>query len=353
MPDACPGILDSLWAIEKIVHELQEDLPERFEYSHVFQQQLNRVTDQWSASGALSKEVIDTSMGKMRKPAKPLSADATFARASVYNLPRGCTLIRTQKDASARAILRLLRGAKEGLETGDCLVAFICYRSVLEQVGHLASFVRDAAKLPSGEGFEDSYKYLLDLTEVAAQRLYGTRVGWSKIAAAENLEDLIKKNQISYQADPERLDQTSKSCLSGVDLVDKKIRGTRAIYEILCEFAHPNVGALIVSTVDAIPETGSDGVTWIHKSLHSGPPFSFLKDCSNVATIVFETVANVTGLAKQLLADCDREAATAQGAAKRVIPRYIANNKKLFDPYAVCPCGSGDKIRFCCGRIQK
>jgi hypothetical protein len=350
IPDACPKILGSLEQIQEIQCSLRAGLPERFEYSHVSQRQLNKATDSWIESGALSDEIVDTPMGKMRLQSRAISVDAAFARASIYNISRGKTLIQTQKDVTSRVILRLLHGARAALESGDCLVSFMCYRGVFEQVGHLACFVRDAAKLPSGEGFEESYKYLSDLIETLAPRLYGTRVGWNKIVEVENLQDLIKKNTTSYETDPKRIDNTSKSCLSGVDLVDKNVRGARAVYDIFCEFAHPNIGNLLVSTMDVIPEEGSDGVVRVHKTLHSGPPFSLMKDCSNLVAIIFEVVANVMVCSKKLLAECDREATRAQEAAKRVMPRFISKNKKIFDNYAACPCGSGEKVRFCCGR---
>lgn len=350
IPDTCPQIIAPVQQLVAAEVALTNLLPEKFEYSHVFQQQLNLQMDAWLKSGAVSQDTVNSVLGKARKQLAPLPVGVEFARAFVYNLPRGATMVCTQRDASGRTLLRLLRGARNSLEAGECLVAFMCYRGLLEQVGHMLGFLRDISNLPSGEGFEESCKFLTNLVETASKRLHATRVGWKKIVNSKNLDELIKNNEVGYEKSPDRFDQTSKSCMNGVDLLDKRVRGARAVYDILSEFAHPNIGTLMASTMEVTSETGGDGVVWVHKSLHSGPSFAFLDEWSSLTSILLETVAASASLGVKLLDEFEAEAQRGQDAAKRVIPRFLNSNRQLFDIYSLCPCGSGDKIRFCCGK---
>jgi hypothetical protein len=348
--DACPPAVEFIKQIFESQKLIASYVGKDFQYTHILQSQLNATYDFWNESDALSNQSVATPFGPMNKPKKPLAYEVSFLRASVYDICKGQTLIESKKESGLRAVCRLLAGAEAGLSSGDCLVPFICYRSLLEQIGHFNSFVKEISALELESSFTSAAKYCSDLIEVSVPKVGATRVAWDKIARAQNLNELIEKNKIKYEVSDQRMSLESDSCLKSIDLVNKQLKGTRAIYEILCEFTHPNVGSTLISYSDAELEIGKDGVGRVTKALHMGPPFNFFSEMKPLVVQIFECISKNLSHYIRLLTESEKQANRAIQAAQIVAPVLLKRNKDVFDPYAVCPCGSGDKIRFCCGK---
>ena len=348
--DACPPVVEFIKQIFESHGLIDNQTKDDFKYTHILQSQLNATYDFWRNSGSLSNQTIATPFGLLNKPTKQLAYDVSFLRASVYDICKVKTLIESKKESGLRAVNRLLAGAEAGLLSGDCLVPFICYRSLLEQIGHFNCFVKEISALELENSFTSAAKYCLDLIEVSVPKVGATRVAWDKLARAQNLDELIEKNKIKYEISDQRMSLESDSCLKSIDLVNKQLKGTRAIYEILCEFAHPNVGSTLISYSDAELEIGKDGVGRVTKALHMGPPFNFFSEMSPLVVNIFECISKNLSHYIRLLTESEKQANRAIQAAQIVAPVLLKRNKDVFDPYAACPCGSGDKIRFCCGK---
>ena len=348
--DACPPVVEFIKQIFESHGLIDNQTKDDFKYTHILQSQLNATYDFWNNSGSLSNQIIETPFGPLNKPKKQVTYDVSFLRASIYDICKGKTLIESKKESGLRAVNRLLAGAEAGLLSGDCLVPFICYRSLLEQIGHFNSFIKEISALELENSFTSAAKYCLDLIEVSVPKVGATRVAWDKLARAQNLDELIEKNKIKYEISDQRMSLESDSCLKSIDLVNKQLKGTRAIYEILCEFAHPNVGSTLISYSDAELEIGKDGVGRVTKALHMGPPFNFFSEMSPLVVNIFECISKNLSHYIRCLTESEKQANRAFQAAQIVAPVLLKRNKDVFDPYAVCPCGSGDKIRFCCGK---
>jgi hypothetical protein len=159
------------------------------------------------------------------------------------------------------------------------------------------------------------------------------------------------KDEISYEAHKDRLDTTAKSCLAGIDHLNKRLKGTRACYEILCEFTHPNVGALVAFTRSAEHRIDSGGVPWIDKTLDEKGPFALLQEFGFVVERLCEAVAlSLDEFRDRILPDLNRFEGALQPAIQALCRKTIGNNPALVDRYEPCPCLSGNKTRFCCGK---
>src|SRR5438132_10692505 len=98
-----------------------------------------------------------------------------------------------------------------------------------------------------------------------------TRVDWTALAVAKDAEAL-ESTKVQYKPRENREDITSKQVMSLIDRLDKRVKRARAVYEVLCEFAHPNVGLLHSLTRSAKPVLDAQGIGWIRKELSLDPP---------------------------------------------------------------------------------
>jgi len=324
---------------------------ESFTYSVVLQRAINDQTDQWIADGTMTRETKDSPMGPTRSLNRTPHVTRDFARAIICDIARPLTTLRTQLQVAARALSRLLRGADNALKDSDFVVAFICYRGCMEQVAHMAILERDLAKLQPESKYPAAQRFVGAAYEVLCSRLYATRVSWQQFADPTLFEQSILKEEISYATHEDRLDTTAKSCLSGIDHLNKRLKGTRACYEILCEFAHPNVGTLVAFTRSAEPRIDSGGVPWVDKTLDEKAPFALLQEFGFIVERLCGAVAlSLDEFQSHIFPDLIRFERTLQPAIQALCRKTIHNNPALVDRYGPCPCLSGNKTRFCCGQ---
>ncbi|MDO9367757.1 MAG: hypothetical protein Q7T68_04235 [Sphingopyxis sp.] len=76
----------------------------------------------------------------------------------------------------------------------------------------------------------------------------------------------------------------AKNILNGIDRLEKLVPGTRAIYSVLCEFLHPNVGDLISSTQTTRAFSNSSGTRFISPQIGQGP--SYLAGQFDIGTLI-------------------------------------------------------------------
>lgn len=324
---------------------------ESFAYSVVLQKAIHQQTDQWIADGTMTRETKDSPLGPSRSFTRHPQVTQEYLRAIIYDNARPLTTLRTQLQVAARAIYRLLRGADNALKDSDFVVAFICYRGCMEQVAHMAILERDLRKLKAEIQYPAAQRFVGAAYEILCSKLYATRVSWQQLADAKAFEQSISQEQIAYTAHEDRLDTTAKSCLAGIDHLNKRLKGTRACYEILCEFAHPNVGTLVAFTRSAEPRIDSGGVPWIDKTLDEKAPFALLQEFGFLVERLCEAVAvSLDEFRDRILPDLIRFEGTLQPAIQAICRKTIQNNRTLIDPYGPCPCLSGNKTRFCCGK---
>src|SRR5687768_4825812 len=92
--------------------------------------------------------------------------------------------------------------------------------------------------------FAEANKTLWDINDQLVKAAYAASVNWEKIILG-NPDDLLDRKKIKYQPTSNRVDRSVKSVMNSIDELSERIRGTRPVYEMLCEFAHPNVGLIL------------------------------------------------------------------------------------------------------------
>jgi hypothetical protein len=131
-------------------------------------------------------------------------------------------------------------------------------RSLIERIAHLHYLTQAVAKaLEQQESNEERHAFLCSSIKIetdVSKALYGTAVNWESIAD-KDLAQIDLKREVG-KGSKERLGGLfATQILDKIDSLNKKCVRTRAAYEILCEFLHPNIGDLLASATDYLPST--------------------------------------------------------------------------------------------------
>jgi hypothetical protein len=137
---------------------------------------------------------------------------------------------------------------EEAHARGDLISALGQLRSLVERIAHLhfiTEFVSDKLQaIPEGN---DTHPFLQTFSIDMRNALYGTTVKVNEIAT-KKLEDIDLKKDLGKNLKEELGVHFAKQILDKIDLLNKSIPGTRAAYEVLCDYLHPNVGDLFATT---------------------------------------------------------------------------------------------------------
>jgi len=258
--------------------------------------------------------------------------------------------------ARSLAVTREAQTAKWLLNRNDLIGAMVMYRGILEQSANLASCFREVAKIDAAAPFDDTLRSHVLLIEFLKLRTHGTRIEWTKLFSLDPDEIFGTKGKdlIGYKPGEDRMDLTAKSVLGDIDKLDRELPGTRATYDILCEFLHPNVGGCIGVTGSAqpVPAAAGVGTPLVEKTLWAGPPVGFVLEGARFMSRLFEQFARTLEHYAGLLNQQPEARKACVALVQRINRQILTNNPSFKHPYLECPCGSGNKLRFCCSTTK-
>jgi hypothetical protein len=250
--------------------------------------------------------------------------------------------------ANRLAVLRLLGAMRDGFSRDDLFVPLIAFRTILENVGQLLLLNRETARVPDAVDFDTANHAQEGFSGAVSKIALGTRIDWERALTSEMSGSA---RDITYTPDPSRADRLSASVLKAVDLVDRDIAGTRRLYEILCEFSHPNVGVVLsASRSHDVIQRGSDGAIFHRKSFGVGAPLGFIAQVPSFLLRAFQTLGKTLELHCQAAAVADAENDRIIATTQTITRRLLKAQPFLKEPYELCLCGSAKKTKFCCGR---
>lgn len=355
---ANPQFAEAISYLKEASQRLRESVKNGHTHLHVGQAPLNAV-----AEAAIKAGHIDVNSNTFKKGAPTPDVPKEWYLAYAYQQGDPVRLIVQLAVTRTLAIVDLLDASVAAFETGNVLVAFICCRSVIENV---ALFDKAIDEIRS-TSFPDQYESARDvkgaLIDQLNKRAFAQKIDWKSIA--EQPKESLRKNKLKYKPSVLRLDLSAEQILNLVDDLNKKIPGTRAVYEVLCEFAHPNVGVILAHTNSFQHRADSNSVEWIEKRMSFGPPAGLFLEMGElfgeVMTVVAACVKQFETVVSQ---DIEPQRKRLQGLCQVIVRHMMfttivpSGNKGIklrdaLDPYAACPCGSSDKIKFCCGQVKR
>jgi hypothetical protein len=255
---------------------------------------------------------------------------------------------RWSRSATAEELsIQSYNNAKEN----SLILSIMALRSLLEICGNAALLEKDLQELPEpkDENFarKDWFNAIQSLID---SRLEGVRVDYDKITKS----GLRGAGRFSYKPGHLEADKTAKDLLKGIDLLDKRIKGTRNAYEFFSEFSHPNLASVLTNydrVESKLQVIDIHGYATHHQKRHVGAMF-----LDNFGHLLVEGIEVVEECVDELLRIdlfLKLKGETISIHAKKVIRRIVRKNTSSFESWEACPCNSGINIQRCCGNMIK
>jgi len=341
---AAPEMTSSLSIIADICETIRQLVKEGHISEQVMQSQFNAVSDQMIKNKVISPD------GKILD--KNITLSKEFTALVIYNNMGAFQILKLFVYSKEMTLVHLIDATISAICAGNLLVSFICLRSVLENISIFDFAIDELRPYSIPESTAAANERLGEIRGKLINVTYSTRVDWEGMLMGDSAQ-LIEKNKIKYKSNELRHDRTSKTILDSIDHLNKKVKGTRAVYEILCEFAHPNVGLVLGLTQSISTIQDKHGFNWVRRKISLDPPISTIKDMSKVINQIMSITAKCVKHFQILLTDADEQIYKVQKIIQMLLHPVLSKNKDILDPYSICPCGSGKKIKFCCGATNQ
>ena len=297
-----------------------------------------------SQSSAKSAEVRMAQWFESGNAGIPPGLSSAEFRAAIYDGGRSAAQLRAYRQVSAIALMEHVAQACSMLSSGRMMLGFSALRGIIERAGMLAENTKKLAPYLSDGTVE--FARIIEGSEIISRTLYSTRLDWHKLVSMPF--ERISSKEREYKKLENTVNLNSINVLNGVDTLDKRCVGTRAAYEILCEFLHPNMGDLISATVGSKAYHDAKGTKHIRRVIGRGPSnISGQADMQEVLGRVIGVCNEITSVVPGLLCELDQLCSKAFEATQREQHKVLRSNRDLFGRGDPCPCLSGKSIRHC------
>jgi hypothetical protein len=280
----------------------------------------------------------------------PTTSAAEF-RAAIYYQSTAAAALAAYLRVACVIATEFAETAAEGFRIGHLTSPCAALRCLIERVGHavsLADVIKNLPTMPISP--EAPLKPLIDVSTPIIRALYGTQRNWEKLVEVDFRKASSK--EVAYSIPDEEWSIRASNVMNAIDKLEKRIRGARLTYEVLCEFGHPNRGDLYGATVAAQATADYHGTRHINRTLNFGPKTLIGSSdiqvvIDKVMEIAVDVVRSLPNILDEIEVVSDYATKITQDFAHRVANR---NYKHLFTNRDPCPCLSGLRVRDCSRR---
>ena len=248
------------------------------------------------------------------------------------------------------ALSQLFEAMLHELQAGSPLASIAIGRMILEHIGAVALLEKDADTcFVTSNNQLERWNQLSAFGECLAQRLKGTRIDWDNYLE----KGLRSGKRKSYKPEALGTDLTAKDLLSGVDLLDKQVKGARRAYELASEFAHPNIGVHWASVADASTVPIANGLrfwTWLYSAEH---PRRSMEQFAPIFMEFFEILVDSSDRFQEMDIRLGEHQARAKRVHREEIQQALSQHPLAFNLRDPCVCLSGVLLENCCGKTLK
>ena len=251
------GVSSCLSYIVDLQTKLSDEVAGVYHYKHVAQSQIAGYGDLLTKAGVIKEGKV------LKRPRLP----EEFYAAYLYNIGSAARLAKLLPVTKKITLVNLLDAVIYSIDTGNQLVALTCFRSIIEHIAHFHWSLDRLRKfeIPSIEN--DAAALALRIDESLAKDIFGGRINWNALIGGSVDDALKKRSRYEYKPEDKRLDRTAEGIMDLIDSLGKKVKHIRGVYEVLCEFAHPNVGTLLIISQVVDASTDKRGVRWVKKEV--------------------------------------------------------------------------------------
>ncbi|MBX9771747.1 MAG: hypothetical protein K2X29_10265 [Candidatus Obscuribacterales bacterium] len=254
----------------------------------------------------------------------------------------------------------LLECLVSNVRNGQLLTGMMAARAALEFFAQFESLVSELQKCPEPIDPATAKQMREKVHALLVKVLYGRRVDWPKLI--NEPRSSIRQNKLKYEPSELCIDLTASQILNKIDRLEKKVCGARGAYEVLCEFTHPNVGTFLLATGPDLDHQDENGLKWTKYSISGAVENDFPKELTTVFDEIFQVILECIDYTTESLMTTSVPAALANlKSMAQILVSDLLFQEIMIDtgscrmtdvwhPYSHCPCGSGEKTKFCCGK---
>ena len=345
-----PDICTALEEIDKYEMLLRSRVSRTHEYKRISQIQVNQFKDAMIAKGiypltADGKVVLNSDVADTFKP------NPAEIALHVYNYGQTYHLLYSSCFSSEVKVLKLFEGVRFGFASGNLLVAFSCVRAVIEHMAHHANMVNKLDSVRKQDNLQEALKIWEYTSEKILKAFFATRIEWEQLFQGDSFSKLRKKD-VKYEKSVFKADIEADSILNAIDEIDIQVPGLRVSYEVLCEFVHPNVGSTWAITENVNVRKDRFGINWQIRKIGFDIPYLMIDKRANLSVLkdILQMLAKMVHFWYSLVEKSDVIRDRILDIVQLIVKDIFITYTNLFQRNDECPCGSGLKVKKCCGK---
>lgn len=275
------------------------------------------------------------------------TATAAEMRAAVYTQAESASELRAFPKIAAVAGVELVEAILAGLRAGHIIVTYTALRGLVERTAHAFATATKFGEIKNAP-VDGPLVPVLELSETIHKALYATQREWPELVKSDFRKTSVK--DVQYVKKPNMANAQSDNILKAIDKLDKSVAGTRFVYELLCEYLHPNVGDLFGATLEAESLWDAHGTRHLTRRIGLGPKsYKGLPDLQVIRDKLFDVCGDIVVQMPIALDEIVSIAEQATGLTRRFAHGVVKNYRPQFRGSDPCPCLSGKTVMACTG----
>jgi hypothetical protein len=342
-----PEIPRAASAIEETKIFFTNELSTAYTYPRLGQIQANIAYEEGKRLGMIVPDGRGGYAPDLTKAEQFSTLDMNKRRIIIYNWAQEYHKLKTYNYARKAICLRLLDGVSIGMNMKNLLIALPSMRCIIEHIGQMHLLMLNLQGILDQGGNLNLPALWTRYAEEITKRTYATRIDWIKLRTADFKID--KAKSFEYRKSEYFADMEAADLLKGVDKLEKRVKGARLAYDVLCEFTHPNYGIIFAVTERMKPEKDENGIDWQKRTIGLGSPGYMTSVAKQILIDTFLVFADLFSLLKSLSLETEAIEKRTLKHIQAIMRETLKVERNLFGRNDSCPCGSGIKVKRCCG----
>jgi hypothetical protein len=344
-PDWLVRIDPEMGKILTSLDRYREWLADSSEESHVYkrlgQAQIRQFEELSRKSGAY-KQYVDGKRANF-DVLKKMEVPKALLRAMVFNISQRHQTLGAYRFTKKVVCQKLLEEIPLMMRSGDLFAGFAAMKALLENFGDMTQLVNALSDVkPGGDAHRTGENYDAIITTQ-----FASGIDWIKLSKI----DLRKVDDLrSIRSEPDTMRDNELMVLKAVAALAKRLKSVATAYAVLTEFISPRVGTLWLVYEDSQSMLDGNRTQWNRNKLGHGFPRTMVEQMTPVIVQLFAILNDTLGVFQLL----DKELSEVDGAIGDVTRdetrTWLWKMPDLFDHHEDCPCGSGKRVKYCCGQ---
>jgi hypothetical protein len=274
-------------------------------------------------------------------------------RAMIYDVARVAGELAAFCRVARVVAVEFAETAADGFRRGNLVVGCAALRCLIERIAHATATANALKTLPSAPTpAKAPLNPVLEMGGVIRKALYGTRREWTDLVNVDFRR--TSPNKVTYRKKVDIADMSSANIMTTIDKLTKEVPSTRFIYEVLCEFLHPNVGDLFGSSLKGEDYWDAYGTRHLTRTIGVGPKsFCGFPDLQLIMQRVSEISIEIIEFFPHSMRELETVTSYVANITRKNQHHVLLKYRRFFANEDLCPCLSGLSVRDCRRRASR